>query len=188
MRRAPGPGTPRGMIGQLGDQLTLEVGRAASVGAASVVATATPPLAFAFFAAGACTCLTIAGLIWLAALYGWVPALAIAGGVYALVAIVIFAANGWRLSSPTVPAAAVAPIVAAAEAQGVAEGAAGVPPGAAAGLGHPGAGIEPGLGPMSKYERDLEIAMMAASAFRDASEIGRTLRGPGRGRRRRRGL
>ena len=187
-RRGP-PGAAGGMAGMirgLGDQVAVEAGRAASVGAASVVATASPPLAFAFFAAGACTCLTIAGLIWLAGLYGWVIALAIAGGAYAFVAIVIFAANGWRLSSPTIPAAAVAPVVAAAEAQGVAEGAAGLPPGAA-GL-PPGAGARAGLPPepaVSQFERDLELAMMAAAAFRDAADIGRTLRGPGRRRRRR---
>ncbi len=180
-RRGP-PGAAGGMAGMirgLGDQVAVEAGRAASVGAASVVATASPPLAFAFFAAGACTCLTIAGLIWLAGLYGWVIALAIAGGAYAFVAIVIFAANGWRLSSPTIPAAAVAPVVAAAEAQGVAEGAAGLPPGAGARAGLP---PEPAV---SQFERDLELAMMAAAAFRDAADIGRTLRGPGRRRRRR---
>ncbi|WP_092859618.1 hypothetical protein [Albimonas pacifica] len=170
-----------GMIRGLGDQVALEAGRAASVGAASVVATASPPLAFAFFAAGACICLTVAGLIWLATLYGWVTALAIAGGVYAFVAAAIFAANGWRLSAPTIPAAAVAPVVAAAEAQGMAEGAAGLPPGAAPA---PGRGVPPDPA-VSQFERDLELAMMAAHAFRDAADIGRTLRGPGRRRRRR---
>tara|TARA_R110000751_G_scaffold18392_2_gene56003 strand:+ start:5368 stop:5913 length:546 start_codon:yes stop_codon:yes gene_type:complete len=178
-----------GMIRGLGDQVALEAGRAASIGAASVVATASPPLAFAFFAMGACTCLTIAGLIWLAGVYGWVIALAVAGGAYAFVAIVIFASNGWRLSTPTLPAAAVAPAMAAAEAQGMAEGAAGVPPGAAPGAA--GMGAAAGLDPTAaRFERDMEIAMMAASAFRDAADVGRVLRGPGpgagrRGRRRR---
>ena len=181
-RRGPAAGGMNGMIRGLGDQVALEAGRAASVGAASVVATASPPLAFAFFAMGACTCLTIAGLIWLAGMYGWVAALAIAGGLYAFVAIVIFAANGWRLSSPTLPAAAIAPALAAAEAQGMAEGAAGVPPGAAPGAA--GLGVPPDPASL-RFERDMELAMAAAAAFRDAADIGRTLRGPG-GRRRRR--
>ena len=132
-RRGPGlaAGGMNGMIRGLGDQVALEAGRAASIGAASVVATASPPLAFAFFAMGACTCLTIAGLIWLAGVYGWVIALA---------------GPGSRSQALALAAA--------------------------------------------RFERDMEIAMMAASAFRDAADVGRVLRGPGpgagrRGRRRR---
>lgn len=167
------------MVGRLGDQVALEAGRAASVGAASVAATLGPPLIFAFFAVCAGLCLTVAALIWLAGLYGWVVALLFAGGAHAVLALVVYVANGWRLSTPTVPAAAVAPVVAAAEAQGIAEGAAGVPP--------PGLGRAPLRDPaLDRFERDLEIAMMAADAFRNGADIGRSLRGGGGRRRRRR--
>lgn len=186
-RQAPGPAGGmtgmNGIIRGLGNQVALEAGRAASVGAASVVATASPPLAFAFFAAGACICLTVAGLIWLAGIYGWVAALAIAGGVYAFLALMVFAGNGWRLSTPTLPAAAIAPALAAAEAHGVAEGAAAAPPGAAPGMAGPPPPPDPAA---ARFERDLELAFAAAAAFRDAAEVGRALRGPGPGRRRRR--
>ena len=158
----------RGMIGKLGDEVALEAARAASVGTSSAVSTLSAPLAFAFFASIGMMFLTAGGVIWLAGELGWPEALGIAGGVYLLLAIVIFASNGWRLSSPTIPAAAVAPLVASAQARA----AAGPVPGA----------------PVSQAAADMELAMLAASTFRDAAEVGRSLRGPGGRRRRRRNL